>query len=87
MSQVEGLQLTLDALEAEGKQSVVPEAVIALAKGLAAELDGDASDSRGRAALWREYRAAVTAVLEAADGASDDDTAAFLVQIRTPSRG
>ena len=39
------------------------------------------------AALWREYRAAVTVLMEAgADGDADDDTKAFLLAIRTPVR-
>jgi hypothetical protein len=39
------------------------------------------------AALWREYRAAVTAISEAGvDDGPDDDTKDWLLTIRTPLR-
>ena len=56
------------------------EALVALARGLAAAVDADPAN----AALWREYRAAVTALSLAGADKVDDDTAEFLLSIRTP---
>lgn len=56
---------------------------MALARGLAAAVDAAPEN----AALWREYRAAVTTLTEVgADHDVDDDTQAFLLRIRTPMR-
>lgn len=86
MPQVDGLQATLDEMSDGGRLDQVPSAVVELAKGLARELDNPGEKDTGRAALWREYRAAVAALLEAASGTSDDDTTSFLVSIQTPGR-
>lgn len=76
-SNAAGLERTLKAFDL-GPES---EAVIALARGLAAAVDSDPAN----AALWREYRAAVMAVMEAgATDDVDDDTARFLLTVRTP---
>lgn len=59
------------------------ESVVAMVLGLADAVDADPSN----AALWRELRAAVTALSEAgADVDVDDDTEAFLLALRTPMR-
>lgn len=78
-SNVAGLERTLRALEARlGDEH---EALVALARGLAAAVDV-APES---AALWREYRAAVAALSEAgAAGDVDDDTQSFLRSMRVP---
>jgi hypothetical protein len=77
------LERTLKALLTAGRMSDEAEALVALARGLAAAVDQDP----GNAALWREYRAAVTAVGEIGAGDDvDDDTADFLLSIRTPVR-
>lgn len=77
-SNAAGLERTIKALPNLGPND---EALLALARGLANAVDQDP----GNAALWREYRAAVGAVMEA--GAADDvddGHQSFLVQIRTP---
>lgn len=57
-------------------------ALVAMARGLAAAVDAEPAN----AALWREYRAVVMALGQVAGDQVDDDTAAFLVAIRTPTR-
>jgi len=57
------------------------EALVAVAQGLASAVDRQPDT----AALWREYRAAVLALLSAGDvGDADDDAQEWLVSIRTP---
>jgi hypothetical protein len=76
-----GLERTIRAMA--DRLGEADEALVALARGLAAAVDA-APDN---AALWREYRAAVTALSEVgADGDIDDDTQAFLLTLRTPVR-
>jgi len=80
-SNVAGLERTIRALKSRLVEG--DEALVALARGLAAAVDAAPEN----AALWREYRAAVTVLMEAgADGDADDDTKAFLLAIRTPVR-
>lgn len=80
-SNADGLERTIKALA--GRLEEDDEALVALARGLAAAVDAAPEN----AALWREYRAAVTALSEAgADGDVDDDTQAFLLTLRTPVR-
>lgn len=74
-----GLERTLKAIDARLDESHA--ALVALARGLAGAVDAEP----GNAALWREYRAAVTTLGQVAGGEVDDDTAAFLVAIRTPA--
>lgn len=76
MTNSEGLEITLDAMNLEP----VDEALIAIATGLAEAVDADPKN----AALWREFRAAVTELRKAGAGDVDDDTSQFLVSIRTP---
>lgn len=80
-SNAAGLERTIKAMQ--GRLDDGDEALIALARGLAAAVDQEP----GNAALWREYRAAVAALSEAgAAGDIDDDTKDFLLTIRTPMR-
>ena len=80
-SNIDGLERTIKAMAARLEEH--DEALVALARGLAAAVDAAPEN----AALWREYRAAVTALSErGADGDTDDDTQAFLLSIRTPVR-
>lgn len=80
-SNVAGLERTIKAVQ--GRLVDADEALIALARGLAAAVDAAPEN----AALWREYRAAVAALAEAAvAGDVDDDTKDFLLTIRTPVR-
>ncbi len=60
----------------------VDEALIAAFLSLASSVDS--ADAGGD--LWREYRAHAQALREVAAGGSDDDTAAFLIEVRTPVR-
>lgn len=77
----QGLERTLKALA--GRLGPDDEALVALARGLAAAVDDDPAN----AALWREYRAAVTALGRAGvDSGADDDTKDWLLTIRTPLR-
>lgn len=80
-SNATGLERTIKAMAAQLDDT--NEALVALARGLAAAVDA-APDN---AALWREYRAAVTALMEVgSDGGIDDDTQAFLLALRSPVR-
>lgn len=74
----QGLERTLKALGDRLDED--DEALVALARGLAAAVDADPAN----AALWREYRAVVTALSLAGSDKVDDDTAEFLLSIRTP---
>jgi hypothetical protein len=78
---VEGLERTLQALRNANGLLEVDEALVALAQGLAAAVDADPAN----AALWREYRAALTTLRDAGSAAVDEDTASFFVSIRTPA--
>lgn len=79
LSAARGLERTLRAIA--GRLDDSHAALVALARGLAAAVDAEP----GNAALWREYRATVVALGQVSAGEVDDDTAAFLVSIRTPA--
>jgi len=80
-SNSDGLERTIKAMAA--RLGETDEALVALARGLAVAVDAAPEN----AALWREYRAAVTALSEVgSDGDIDDDTQAFLLALRTPLR-
>lgn len=80
-SSVAGLERTLRALKPRLKDE--DEALVAMARGLAAAVDAEPEN----AALWRELRAVVLALGErGADKDVDDDTGEFLLAIRTPMR-
>jgi hypothetical protein len=79
-SNADGLERTIKAMAT--RLGEADEALVALARGLAAAVDA-APDN---AALWREYRAAVTALSEVGSDDIDDDTEAFLLTLRTPVR-
>ncbi len=83
VTNAQGLEKTLRVLKREGRLAAVDEALIALARGLAHAVDAEPRN----AALWREYRAAVSSLKEAGSTLDpDDDTKEFLVSIRTPLR-
>lgn len=74
------VERTLRMLKGEGTLDRIPDALVELCRGVA-----DACDCEpGNAALWREFRAALDDLREAAAGAPDDDTADFLISIQTP---
>ena len=77
----EAVRRTLKALgDSLGEETA---ALRALAETLARALDHD----QGNAALGREYRATLVALMEAADSSGpDDDTQSFLNAIRAPLR-
>lgn len=77
---VAGLKATLAALEAAGRLDDEAAALVALASGLAAAVDAEP----GNAALWREYRATLAALTEVGTDGDDDDTASFILKVRTP---
>ena len=74
-----GLERTLKA--AGSRLDDHHAALVAMARGLAAAVDAEPAN----AALWREYRATVIALGQIAGDDIDEDTAAFLVSIRTPA--
>ncbi len=71
---------TIAAMREAGTLDQVDAATVAAFLSLASAVD--APDAR--ADIWREYRAFSAALREAAAGASDDDTTAFLISIQTP---
>lgn len=80
LSNAAGLERTIKALGDAGRVGPEDEALVALARGLAAAVDAAPEN----AALWREYRAAVaTLALVGADDV-DDATEQFLFAIRAP---
>lgn len=80
-SNANGLERTIKAMAT--RLGEADEALVALARGLAAAVDAAPEN----AALWREYRAAVTALSEVGiDSDVDDDTQAFLLALRSPVR-
>lgn len=77
-SNAAGLERTIKALGSRlGDEH---EALVALARGLAAAVDAAPEN----AALWREYRAVVGSISEVGVDDVDDDTVDFLLSIRTP---
>lgn len=66
------------------------QALLALARSLAKAVDSDPCVKCGSiqtAALWKEYRTSVLALIEAGTPDDlDDDTAAFRLTIQTPVR-
>jgi len=71
---------TLKELKANTTLDVVPRALVELVRSLAAAVDAEP----GNAALFREYRASLDDLREAASTATDDDTAEFRISIQTP---
>ncbi len=79
--QVTAVNRTLRALREAGRLTPEHEALVALAKGLAAAVDSEPNN----ASLWKEYRAAIGVLTEVGVGNDvDDDTKQFLVSIQTP---
>lgn len=58
------------------------EAAIVAFLSLASAVD----EPGAKADLWREYRAAAQTLRELVAGGNDDDTADFLISVRTPVR-
>lgn len=81
-SNAAGLERTIKALIAAKRLGEEDEALVALARGLAAAVDAAPEN----AALWREYRAAVGTLVLVGTDQVDDDTQDFLLSIRTPVR-
>lgn len=79
-SNTAGLEKTLKALTAAGRLEDADQALVALARCLAAAVDAEPEN----AALAREYRAALVALLATGSDNIDDDSRDFLLQIRTP---
>jgi hypothetical protein len=79
---VKAIAATVKALRAEGRLGDVDKALVAMAETSAAALDLDP----GNAALLREYRQTLMALLTAGSGDGDDDTRAFLLAVSSPVR-
>ena len=71
---------TLKDFKLDGSLVIVPAALVELCRSLARAVDVDPSN----AALFREYRASLDDLREAASRGTDDDTAEFLISIQTP---
>lgn len=76
----DGLELTIMSLGVENRLTDAHAALVEAARLMASTVEGDPSS----AALWREFRATVVALMEADDGAGDDEQEAFLDAVRTP---
>lgn len=81
VSNATGLDKTLKALTAAGRLDDADQALVALARCLAAAVDAEPEN----AALAREYRAALVALSNAGSDNLDDDARDFILSIRTPS--
>lgn len=82
-----GLAKTLRALKP--RLGPEDEALVALARTLAAAVDADPCPDCGAgrtAALWKEYRAAVVALRAVVADAPDAAAAGFLGSVQTPLR-
>ena len=71
---------TLKELKTNGSLGLVPKALVELVRSLASAVD----EEPGNAALFREYRASLDDLREAASASVDDDTAEFRISIQTP---
>jgi hypothetical protein len=80
ISNTGAIEKTIRALEDAGRLSDEDQAIVALARCLAAALDAEPEN----AALAREYRAALVALSVAGADRPDDDARDFLLTIRTP---
>lgn len=76
------VEKTIDALNDAGRLSDTDEALVALVRNLADAVDG----APANAALWREFRAALTTLSEVGGDDLDDGTLAFRISVQTPSR-
>lgn len=79
-SNATGLERTLKALDVAGRLADEDQALVALARCLAAALDAEPEN----AALAREYRAAIVALSTTGADNIDDDARDFILSIRTP---
>lgn len=79
-SNVEAVEAVVAELRESDAIGVIDEALVTGLLTLARAVDG-APDNP---ALWREYRGFVEAVRLIGSGVVDDDTADFLVSVRTP---
>jgi hypothetical protein len=82
-SNFEAAEATVQKLRDAGTLDDIEPAIVQAVLSLASAVDG----SDVKADMWREYRAAIAALREAASGGSDDDTASFIVSVQTPRRG
>lgn len=81
-SNATGLEKTLKALTGSGRLGDEDQALVALARSLAVAVDAEPEN----AALAREYRAALMALLSAGTDSLDDDARDFILSVRTPVR-
>lgn len=81
-TQTDAIERTIEALGDHVRPT--HSALLALCRGLASEIDEPGDDDRGRAALWREYRTAVTALVSLGAEVPDPDEGALTDQLSTP---
>lgn len=84
LSNAEAVEATIGALESAGRVTEEAAAIVAAARSLAAMVDAMGPESPGVAGLWREYRTVLVELGRVGVGATDDDTAAFLLTVTTP---
>jgi hypothetical protein len=82
LTNVEAVENTITTLRVEGRLGDADDAFVMMAQGLAAAVDAEPEN----AALWREYRAALTTLIATGSGTGDDDTQSFLVAVSTAVR-
>ncbi len=76
----EALELTITALTKAKALTATHEAIVATARGLAGAVESDPTS----AALWREFRAAVSALTSLAEGTVPDESQEFADAVRAP---
>lgn len=74
----DALEQTIHALEQAGRLAPDSAALVAACRGMAGAVEGDP----GNAALWKEYRMTLAALMALDTGADDDDVASFLARVR-----
>ncbi len=83
MSQLVALKKTVRVLKKSGRLTDEHAALLAIAEGMAEGLDNPTADDPNTAAMWKEYRAAVSALMEVAADV-DSASADVVALVRTP---
>lgn len=82
MSNRDAAEDTVAALRDDGKLGEADEALVELVLSLASSMD---EAKENTAAVAREYRMALVALMTGGTGGGDDGTQAFLVAVRAPT--
>ncbi len=85
-SQLAALRKTVRSLKKAGRLTDDHAALLAIAEGMAQQLDNPPLEQPNTAALWKEFRAAVASLVEA--GVDDSDsTATAAIELLRPDLG